>query len=154
MRKASQVINFDYYDLHDKLRPLARLTIENEDNEFKIPYLCLIDSGADETTSFVSIGKDLQINFEKCPKEIVGGIGSDICPNCKNKVPNKLIAYRKQINVIIEGYKEKISLDVLWLIKEFDPQTDFAFMMGRKTFFEKFDIIFQENKKKFNFKPI
>ena len=122
---------------------MARLVIENEDEGVKIPYLCLIDSGADETVSFASIGLDLRLDFKNCPKGKIGGLAGD------------LIVYRKKINVIINGYEEKIPLEVLWIAnKQFDPNTDFTFMIGRKVFFEKFDVTFQESKKKFYLKPV
>ena len=158
-------LKFSYYKFQGNLRPIGRFIIEHE--TVQTPFLCLIDSGADVTVSYKIIGENMGIKFDRSQLEPIFGIGFNemcqncnenmgkklICPKCKKGVDLSLFAYRKKVNLIIPEYGDKISLDVLWVVKDFNPNEDLAFMLGRKDFFEKFDITVRENKKMFTLSP-
>jgi len=149
------ILDFNYYEWQGKLLPLVRLTFEH--SGIKIPYLCLLDSGAERTVSYTVIGQNLGIDFKDCPVEQVSGIGiaAEECHKCGEKIKMDMLAYKKEINLFIEGYgNNPVPVEVLFLIKKFDPSSDFTFMIGRRTFFERFDITFQESRKKFYLKPV
>ena len=93
-------------------------------------FYALIDSGADFSISFKEFGLALGIKFDEDASEEIEG------------VTTSLKAY------------EHLYLNVFWLDRKFDEGRDFPFIIGRQPFFDKFDVIFRQSKKKFYLEPV
>jgi hypothetical protein len=119
-------------------RPVARLTFEHEGN--RRPFYCLIDSGADESASFVEIGEALGIDFKDCPKSFVTGLGGE-----------DILVYKRVI--VVEAAGRRVPIDVSWQERKLDPNRDFPFVIGRLSFFDSFDVEFRQHEKKFYIRP-
>ena len=134
-------IIFSYVEYRKKLKPLADIKFNGKDRT--INFLALVDSGADRSCSFVSIGEKLGIDFSDYDKQdnvATGVSGAD--------VPG----YIAPISFSIGGYE--ITLNVAWMDIPFDAEKHYFFILGRERFFEEFDILFQESKKRIVFKKV
>jgi len=120
-------------------RPVAQFLIENDGR--KQSFHCLIDSGADESMSFVEIGKEFGLDFTDAERSYASGIGGD-----------DTLCFKKHI--LIHVGNRSIPILVLWQNRKMDPSKDFPFVIGRLVFFDKFDVIFEQSKDKFHLKPI
>lgn len=119
-------------------RPVARLAFSHEGN--KQSFYCLIDSGADESASFMEIGESLGINFKDCQKSFVTGLSGEDTPVCRH-------------TITVEVAGRRVPIDVSWQNRKLDPNKDFPFVIGRLSFFDSFDIEFCQRKRKFYIRP-
>ena len=139
---ASKIITFPYIEHRKKLKPLADIQFKYTDNK-AINFPALVDSGADRSCSFVSIGEKLGVDFSDYDKKdnVATGISGADVPG-----------YIAPISFFIGDYE--ITLDVAWMDIPFDAEKHYFFILGRERFFEEFDVIFQESKKKIVFKKV
>lgn len=133
-------IIFPYIPHRNKLKPLAKIKFNYPEKD-GISFAALIDSGADNSCSFVEVGEMLGIDFSQFDKEenVAYGIEGKGLPG-----------YKAPITYWI-GDKD-ITEDVRWLDIKFDPETNYFFVLGRNKVFKEFDIEFQERKERVIFR--
>ncbi|MBI2664295.1 retropepsin-like domain-containing protein [Candidatus Woesearchaeota archaeon] len=108
----------------DPLRPLIPVEIDNVGT-----VLCILDSGADMTTMPMAIGERAGLNVKK--------LGIPRVSECAHghegesyEVPMKLIVFNESFFLPVNLVKDS---------KESDPA-----LLGRRGFFDKFQIVFNE----------
>ncbi|MEK6887994.1 MAG: hypothetical protein AABX14_03560 [Candidatus Aenigmatarchaeota archaeon] len=115
-----------------RLRPVIMLQFQYaEEKPIDIP--ALIDSGADQSVSFQDIGEILGIKFQGEPTSPVNGITGE-----SN-------AWEKPVSVKIGN--ECILINVFWINRNFDKDSDYMMALGREKIFDTFDISFTRSKK-------
>ncbi|MBI2076536.1 MAG: hypothetical protein HYT72_04790 [Candidatus Aenigmarchaeota archaeon] len=119
-----------------KKRPIALLPfvlpeMTIEDNTTRIA--ALIDSGADKSVSFKEIGEGLGLKFFGQATEPISGISGETK------------AWKLPIKVKIGD--EEFVIEINWMDKEMDANSDYPFVLGREGIFDKFDIEFKSNSK-------
>lgn len=135
-------IIFDYIPHNNKLKPMANIKFQYAENK-EIFFPALIDSGADKSCSFKSIGKKLGIDFTDYDKQ------RDIAFGLNGKgVPGYIAPLSFWIG------KNCITAEIVWLDIKFDPQRHYFFLLGREVIFEQFDIVFQEHQKRIIFRKV
>jgi len=139
---ANKIITFSYIEHRKKLKPLADIKFKYTNNK-SINFPALVDSGADRSCSFVSIGEKLGIDFSDYDEQdnVATGISGADVPG-----------YIAPISFLIGDYE--VTLNVAWMNIPFDPEKHYFFILGREKFFEEFDIIFRESKKKIIFRRV
>ncbi len=115
-----------------RLRPVIELPFRYASGE-SLDISSLIDSGADRSVSFKEVGEGLGIKFVGKPSEPVTGITGEES------------AWQKPVYVTIGN--ETIHIDVLWMDRKFDPDSDFMMSLGREKIFDVFDVSFTRDKK-------
>ena len=133
---------FYYIEHRRKLKPLADIQFKYTDNK-AINFPALVDSGADRSCSFVSIGEKLGVDFSDYDEKdnVATGISGADVPG-----------YIAPISFFIGDYE--ITLNVAWMDIPFDAEKHYFFILGRERFFEEFDVIFQESKTRIVFKKV
>ena len=135
-------IIFDYIPHNNKLKPMANIKFQYAGNK-EIYFPALIDSGADKSCSFVSIGKKLGVDFTDYDKQ------KDIAFGLNGKgVPGYIAPLSFWIG------NNGITAEIAWLDIKFDPQRHYFFLLGREVIFEQFDIVFQEHQKRIIFRKV
>ena len=126
-------------------KPLLKLASKEFPNR-KVD--CLVDSGADKSISFKTVGEVwFGITFSKYDKIENRIYGLHTCPDTScAKHPHKAPAYQKPITFLV-GDKD-VALNVIWLDRGFNPNEDLPFILGRD-FFDYFDILFKQRKEEF-----
>jgi hypothetical protein len=127
---------FDYIDFprsRPRKRPVISIPFLNLANGAELSFTCLIDSGADESISFKSIGEAFGLDFSRRDKTSVDGLTGS-CDGWKAPISFKVA-------------NRTITLDVIWLDKEFDEESDYPFVLGRNGIFKEFHIIFRADEK-------
>ena len=126
-------------------KPLIELASKEYSNR---AVHCLVDSGADSSISFKSVGETffgLKFSEEDRIPNNISGLHT--CPNfnCEQH-PHKAPLYLKPI--IFKVGNKDITLNVRWMDGGFNPDEDFLFILGRD-FFVYFDILFKQTDEKF-----
>ena len=141
IRKEDSII-FPYIQYNNKLKPLVNIKFQYAGNK-EIFFTALIDSGADKSCSFVTIGKKLGIDFTDydLQKDIAFGLNG-----------KGVSGYLVPISFWIGEHC--ITTEAAWLNTKFDSERHYPFLLGREKVFDKFDIVFQEHKKRTIFRKI
>ena len=126
-------------------RPIIHLPISSSSINKK-NIACLLDSGADYSTSYKVIG-EIYFGLKFTPNDRINMqiTGVDTCPNRNCEMhPCHSPVYRKEINVNFNG--KKITLPVLWFDRGFNAEEDILLLLGRD-FFEHFNVTFKQKDK-------
>ena len=137
-----ECIIFEYIPHNNKLKPMANIKFQYAGNK-EIFFPALIDSGADKSCSFVSIGRKLGIDFSDYDRQ------KDIAFGLSGKgVPGYIAPLSFWIG------NNCSTAEIAWLDIKFDPQKHYFFLLGRERIFDHFDIVFQEHKKRIIFRKV
>lgn len=130
---------FDYLDFPNikerdsTSRPAIRFVLEYKGT--KMPYLGLVDSGADKSISFAIMGASLGIKFNESQLTPISGIGAE-----------DEFAYKYGVNLIVDNH-HILPVLIHWIQRPFNPNKDIPLIVGRELFAE-FNITFKHKDKK------
>lgn len=129
---------FDYLDFPNikerdpTSRPAIRFVLEHKGA--KMPFIGLIDSGADKSISFAIMGVSLGIKFDESQLTPISGIGAE-----------DEWTYKHGINLIVGGHSFPVLIH--WIQRQFNPDKDIPLIIGRELFAE-FNITFKHKDRK------
>jgi len=126
---------YNYVVIRGRPYPMIPVTIRAR---YKAKLYALVDSGAVISLFHTSIADDVGIDLSSCRREYLAGIGGYIPAYIVNNVLVEIEGLRK-IRIPI-AFTEYISSDLA--------------ILGRKGFFEKFEIVFREWKRELKLKII
>ena len=106
-----------------------------------LDVIALLDSGADMTAIPIGIAEIIGADLSGKKEEVVG-------------VGGKVSAVESKIICIVKGGHEKYNFSLTVKVLLGDLEGKFPILLGRKDFFENFDITFKESDKKMVLKKV
>jgi len=122
-------------DRKNALRPVLPIVVKNNDK--KLNYLVLIDSGADHNIFHAEIGEELGIDIKKGKKLNFWGTSGE-----------KQVAYYHHILIEVGGWEYKCYCGFSYEIEHLPYG-----LLGQDDFFKQFRIIFDYSKEQFEIRP-